>query len=392
MIDIALISVRSGRGGSGSFSYRREKFAPKGGPDGGDGGHGGDVYFVVNPHKNTLRDFQSSKDFAATDGQPGSKRHRHGENGEDLIIEVPPGTMIWEIKNELEVREGAEPIKELLAELIEPGTKFLMGLGGAGGRGNVNFKSSTNRTPLEYELGGEPQAKYLLLELKLLADLGFVGFPNAGKSTLLSVLTSAQPKIANYPFTTIDPNLGVMEATFNRETLRAVLADLPGLVEEASAGKGLGHQFLRHIERCRVLLYVLAPDAVPVLAGEYDGAEGAERLADEIVAQWRTLRQELTIYNAELPTRPFVIGLNKSDVMSEEQLSVISAKLEKATGETPLVFSAATSAGLDSLRQSIISILQRYPAAAREAEHSPMEFGPHLRRPRAILTRREMAG
>lgn len=393
MIDIALITVRSGRGGAGSFSYRREKFAPKGGPDGGDGGHGGDVYFMVNPHKNTLRDFQSSKDFAATDGNPGSKRHRHGENGEDLIIEVPPGTIIWEITNEEEVRAGGTPEKQLFAEMIDPGSKVLIAIGGDGGRGNVNFKSSTNRTPLEYEQGGEPQQKYLLLELKLLADLGFVGFPNAGKSTLLSVLTSAQPKIANYPFTTIDPNLGVMEVAYNRETIRAVLADLPGLVEEASAGKGLGHQFLRHIERCRVLLYVLAPDPVVVLAGEYDGAEGAERLADEMVSQWRTLRQELTTYNAELPTRPFLIGLNKSDVMTPELIEAVSAKLEKATGVTPLVFSAATSAGLDSLRQSIVSILQRNPAPVREAEHiASVEYGPHRRRPRAILARREMAG
>lgn len=383
MIDTALISVSSGKGGDGSFSYRREKFAPKGGPDGGDGGHGGDVYFVVNPHKNTLRDFQSTKEFAATDGQPGGKRHKHGLNGEDLVIEVPAGTIVWEVADPQDTSN-----KEVLVEMVEPGKKALISLGGNGGRGNSHFKNSTNRTPLEYEEGGPAQEKTLLLELKLLADIGFVGFPNAGKSTLLSVLTHAVPKIADYPFTTLSPNLGVMEVTWDRVPVRAVLADIPGLVEEASAGKGLGHQFLRHIERCRVLLYVLAPETVSVLNGVYEGVDGAERLASEIAGQWETLRQELSAYNAELAKRPFLVGVNKLDILSNDMQTAIARQVEQATGQAPVMFSAATSVGLDELRNHLVTTLQRHPVPAAEPEFGT-EFGPHLKRPKAVLVRRD---
>lgn len=388
MIDNAFITVRSGRGGAGSFSYRREKFAPKGGPDGGDGGVGGDVYVVASLHKNTLRDFQSTKQFAAEDGGRGGKRLSHGKNGGDLTIELPLGTVIWEILNEEEYRAGAEPEKRLLAEVVHPDTKILLARGGAGGRGNVHFKNSTNRTPLEYEEGGEPQYKALFLELKLLADVGFVGFPNAGKSTLLSVLTKARPEIADYPFTTLTPHLGVMEVVWDHAPVRVVLADIPGLVEEASSGKGLGHQFLRHIERCRVFLYVLAADTAQVLGDEYAGEEGANRLASELVEQWRILERELRVYNESLAERPFLIGLNKQDILSEEMVAAVSARFMEVTGQKPVVFSAATQTGLDDLRLKIVSLLSQHPVEVGPTE-AVTEFGPHLKRPRPTLVRRD---
>lgn len=388
MIDTALITVKSGKGGDGSYSYRREKFAPKGGPDGGDGGNGGDVYLAVNPHKNTLRDFQSTKKFAAQDGQIGGKRLSHGKHGADLTIEVPLGTVVWKITNPEAVVEGAEPEKELLIELLHPEDRVRVAIGGDGGRGNDHFKNSTNRTPLEYEQGGEAQEHLLLLELKLLADVGFVGFPNAGKSSLLSVLTKARPEVADYPFTTLTPHLGVMEFTCNQVTERIVLADLPGLIEAASEGKGLGHQFLRHIERCRVLLYVLAPDTIRTLSGEFAGEAGAEALAQDLAEQWKTLAHELSSYNADLASRPYIVGVNKSDVLDEVQVATISQTLEKVTGQSPVVFSAATTAGLDALRVRLATLLADHPPVVKPARSIP-EFGPYQRRPRAKLARRD---
>jgi GTP-binding protein len=388
MIDTALITVKSGDGGAGSFSYRREKFAPKGGPDGGDGGYGGDVYLAVNAHKNTLRDFQSTKKFSAENGQTGGKRLSHGKHGTDLTIEVPIGTVVWEITNPEEHAAGAEMQKEKVVELLHPDDKIRIAIGGDGGRGNVHFKNSTNRTPLEYERGGEGQERVLLLELKLLADVGFVGFPNAGKSSLLSVLTQARPEVADYPFTTLTPHLGVMEVSWEHHAQRVVLADIPGLIEEASAGKGLGHQFLRHIERCRVLLYVLAPDSIRTLAGEYAGEAGAIALAEELVTQWRTLRNELTSYNADLAARPSVIGVNKSDLLDEAQQAVITQALQEATDQAPVIFSAATTSGLDDVRHRIVSLLAKHPAHV-EPISTLTEFGPRQRRPRATLTRRD---
>ncbi len=392
MIDIALVTVSSGKGGDGSYSYRREKYAPKGGPDGGDGGNGGDVYLVVNAHKNTLRDFQSTKVFAAQDGQNGGKRLSHGKHGTDLEIEVPMGTLVWEVTNTDAVADGAQPEKRLVVELLDPEAKFRVAIGGKGGRGNDHFKNSTNRTPLEYEQGGAAQVRVLELELKLLADVGFVGFPNAGKSSLLRVLTKAQPEVADYPFTTLTPHLGVMERYQNQQANRVVLADIPGLIEDASQGKGLGHQFLRHIERCRVLLYVLAPDTISVLSGMYAEKSGLQQLAQELRAQWQTLQQELVAHNPELEQRPFLIGVNKSDLFSAEDLAQLESLVrEQFSSVTKQVafFSAATNAGLDELAAELLTTLEQHPPAPVKSQNLA-EFGPRQYRPQPKLLRRDL--
>ncbi len=284
-VDRALITVRGGDGGGGHVSFRRAKGLPKGGPDGGDGGKGGDLVFVADPGVNTLLDFRGVRLWRAEDGEAGRKKQQHGANAPDRVIKVPPGTQAFDA-------HSGEMICDLGA-----GDRFVVAAGGRGGFGNEHFKSSTNQAPRTSTPGEPGEERDLRLELKLIADVGLVGLPNAGKSTLLKALTRADPKIADYPFTTLSPQLGIAPLDPAR---RLVMADIPGLIEGAAQGAGLGHDFLRHIERTSVLLHVL--DAAPL-----DGSSPAEN--------YRKIRAELGEYSIELAERPEVIALNKIDLL-----------------------------------------------------------------------------
>lgn len=286
-IDEATIEVSGGNGGDGIVSFRHEKYIPKGGPDGGDGGRGGAVYFVADPNVSTLYDFRFKKKFQAPNGERGSKSNQHGKSGEDITIKVPVGTLI---NSESGLRKHFD--------LESAGQTVLVAPGGKGGRGNARFATSTQRRPTKSTPGEPGEHLQLKLELKLLADIGLVGLPNAGKSTLLADLTSAKPKIGNYPFTTLHPNLGV--AHFHGREI--VIADIPGLIEGASQGKGLGDQFLRHVERTKVLLHVIS----------LDPQEG------DVWPRFQTIEQELKAFNVSLTTKPTLIILSKTDLVDKD--------------------------------------------------------------------------
>jgi GTP-binding protein len=280
--DQAKIYIRSGDGGDGMIGFRREKHVPRGGPDGGDGGKGGDVVFVVNRHTNSLVRYHRNSHFPSGNGKHGGHKSMTGANGETLRLNVPAGTLIRDAET-----------GEILADLVEIGQEVLLLKGGRGGRGNIRFASSTNQAPRLAERGEPGQERWLLLELKLIADVGIVGVPNAGKSTLLSMVSAARPKIADYPFTTLQPNLGVIDLG---DFEPFVIADIPGLIEGASAGAGLGHEFLRHVERTRVLIHLL------------DGS-AADPLED-----WAMINQELAMYDSHLEGKPQLVVLNKMDL------------------------------------------------------------------------------
>jgi GTP-binding protein len=284
-IDRAQIWVKAGDGGHGCVSFRREKFIPKGGPDGGDGGNGGNVYFQAVENLDTLLDFAGKHHWLARNGQPGSGNNRYGANGEDLIIKVPPGTLIYDTDLDL-----------LLKDMNEIGLKIRICLGGKGGKGNKAFATSTNQTPRYAEPGKKGQERNIRLELKLIADVGLVGLPNAGKSTLISRCSAARPKIADYPFTTIEPVLGIVELSDYR---RFVMADIPGLIEGASKGAGLGHDFLKHIERTTILVHIL--DIMPT-----DGSDPAEN--------YKIIRSELQQHSKALALKQEIIVANKTDL------------------------------------------------------------------------------
>ena len=296
------IQVKSGKGGDGMVHFRREKFVPQGGPDGGDGGKGGDVIFEVKPTLNTLSSFRQNQKFKAENGVNGGPSQMTGRNGKDLIIHIPPGTVIFDAET-----------GELVGDLTEPGQKLILLKGGRGGRGNQHFATSRNQVPRTAEKGEPAEEKRLRLELKLIADIGLIGVPNAGKSTLLSVLTNARPKIAPYPFTTLEPNLGV--ANIDDDTT-VVLADIPGLIEGASQGAGLGHDFLRHIQRTRVLIHLL------------DG------LSEDPVADYSQINSELSLFDPNLAKKPQVVAINKIDQPDvQEKLAEIQKKFEKLNVE-----------------------------------------------------------
>jgi len=317
MIDFARITIKAGDGGDGRVSFRREKFVPKGGPDGGDGGRGGSVYFETDKDLNTLKPFQFQKVFSAQNGEAGGKNKRHGADGSDLIIKVPVGTVVN---------------KEL--DLVKEGEKVCLAKGGHGGRGNWQFRSPTMTTPRIAEAGIMGEAKQLTLELKLLADVGLIGLPNSGKSTLLSVLTKAKPKIADYPFTTLEPNLGVLRLT--RSNL--VIADIPGLIEGASRGRGLGIEFLRHIERCKILVHIL---------------DGAKLLISEVLLKdYQTVRNELASYSTSLIDKPEIVVLNKIDVLNKKQIRAAMTTLKK-TKKSVIGISAASHENLEELKKEL---------------------------------------
>lgn len=278
-IDTAAIFVKAGDGGNGASSFRREKFVPRGGPDGGDGGRGGSVYVRADPSVSTLLEFSNRRHFKAERGGHGAGAKKHGKSGADVVILVPPGT---EVKD----ADG-----ELLADLSQPGDEVMVARGGRGGLGNVHFATPTNRAPTVAQKGEPGEERWLILELKTIADVGLVGYPNVGKSSLLAALTAAQPKVGDYPFTTLEPNLGVAE----RGDFTFILADIPGLIEGAHRGVGLGHQFLRHVERARVLLHVV------------------DATVSDPIATYEAVREELELYNPALAAKPEVVALNKID-------------------------------------------------------------------------------
>lgn len=317
-VDQATINVYAGDGGAGAEAFRREKYVAQGGPSGGNGGQGGDVLLEADAQLSTLLDFRYHQHYKAERGQHGEGSNKTGRSGEDLILRVPPGTYVTDADT-----------GESLGELLEPGDRLLVARGGRGGRGNAAFASPTNRAPREWEPGQFGEERRLTLELKLIADVGLVGFPNAGKSTLLAAVSSARPKVADYPFTTLQPNLGVVELVGSRSF---VLADIPGIIEGAHEGKGLGFQFLRHIERTRVLSFVLPADS-PDLAAELE-----------------TLRTELAEYSAELAEKPFSVVVSKADLLGPDD-SLDLPDVPGAWGQ--FVISAVSGKGIDAWKEAV---------------------------------------
>ncbi len=323
-VDEVEIRVASGNGGRGCIAFRREKFVPRGGPSGGDGGNGGSVYFAASPHLNTLVSFRFHPEFKAERGEHGMGSNMHGRNGKHLVIKVPIGTVVYELPE-----EGGEPVQ--IADLIEAGKKVRIAAGGQGGRGNARFASATNRAPRRADPGMPGETRHLRLQLKLLADVGLVGFPNAGKSTLISRISAAKPKIADYPFTTLAPNLGVVALSDDRSF---VVADVPGLIEGAHRGLGLGHQFLRHLERTRLLVHLI----------DVSGQSGRDPIED-----FDTIRRELELYRPELAEKPAIAAANKMDAAPDTKLVRKLEKHLKGLGVPLHRISAVTGAGVPAL-------------------------------------------
>jgi len=337
-LDRVKIWVRAGDGGDGAATFRREAHVPRGGPDGGDGGRGGSVYLRVDPGQTTLRDFRYAHHFRATPGGRGERSRRHGKAGEDLHLAVPPGTAVYEDET------GA-----LIADLVATGQETMVARGGRGGLGNVHFKSSTHQAPKHAQKGEPAEERWLRLELRLIADVGLVGLPNAGKSTILAALTAATPKIADYPFTTLEPNLGVMDLGEEDER-RPTIADVPGLIEGASSGAGLGHAFLRHVERTRVLIHVV------------DGASRDPEWDHEVI------REELRAHDPALLEKPMLVAFNKLDLPAAAEAWPAFRSARARDGLRIVGVSAATGDGLDGLRAAIAELLPSAEELAAEPE------------------------
>ena len=330
--DYVKIIAKAGNGGNGAISFRREKYVAAGGPDGGDGGKGGDIYFEVDPDSNTLIDFRYNKKFKAENGKNGEGAHKFGKSGEDLYIKVPIGTIVRDAKT-----------NRVLADLSHEGQKDLILAGGRGGKGNSHFATSTRQAPRFAQDGEKGEEKELILELKLLADVGLIGFPNVGKSTFLSMTTSATPKIADYHFTTLEPNLGVVKTEYGDSF---VIADIPGIIEGASEGTGLGLQFLRHIERTRLLLHVI----------DVSGSEGRNPVQD-----FNTISEELKKYSEKLSERTQIIVANKVDILQDENLYKELEKTAKEHNMEIFKISAATGDGIPELLKHVSEILKTLP-------------------------------
>ncbi|MBE6036534.1 MAG: GTPase ObgE [Clostridiales bacterium] len=329
-VDRAKITIKSGKGGNGSVSFRREPFVPEGGPDGGDGGKGGDVIFMADRNMRTLLDFRYKRKYEAEPGEDGRGRKQFGKYGENLIIRVPAGTVVID-----------DATGKIMKDLVNPGDSFVAAKGGKGGKGNVHFKSSTRQAPNFAEAGGAAKERVVRLELKLIADVGLLGFPNVGKSTLLSVSTSADPKIANYHFTTLTPNLGVVkhyESSF-------VMADIPGLIEGASQGAGLGLAFLKHVERTRILLHIV----------DVSGSEGRDPIED-----FEKINAELASYSPFLAKKPQIVAANKMDMATDEQYETFKNYVE-GKGYQVFPMSAPIHQGVDELLAAAYKLLQETP-------------------------------
>jgi len=337
-VDEVDVHVVAGGGGRGCLSFRREKFIPRGGPDGGDGGHGGSVYIVANAHKNTLVDFRYHPNFEARDGKHGQGSNKTGHSAEDLEISVPVGTLILE-KDPPEAVTGDAAVSpsspgRLWADLTEEGQRVLVAKGGRGGRGNARFVSSTNRAPRRVEPGEPGKERWLRLQLKLLADVGLVGFPNAGKSTLIARISAARPKVANYLFTTLSPNLGVVTMSGDRSF---VVADVPGLIEGAHEGHGLGHRFLRHVERTKVLIHLV----------DVSSASGRDATQD-----FEVILNELKLFDERVAAKPHIVAANKTDALDDpSRLARLETRV-KALNFPFHAISAVTGKGLEPLLES----------------------------------------
>jgi len=335
-LDEAKVYIQSGAGGNGCVSFRREKFIEFGGPNGGNGGRGGDVVIEAVDGLNTLIDYRYQQHFKAQRGGNGMGKDRHGANGADIVLKVPVGTEVYE-----------EDGETLLADLARLGQRVVVARGGNGGFGNAHFKSATNRAPRHANPGQPGEERTIRLRLKLIADAGVIGLPNAGKSTFLATVTAARPKIADYPFTTLHPQLGVVRSD-DREF---VIADLPGLIEGAHQGVGLGDRFLGHTERCRVLLHLI------------DGT------AADPAAAYRVVRHELDAYGRGLSDKPEIVALTKADILTPQQIKSQAAKLKRAAGQTPLVLSSATRQGVEEVLRALMQVIDRArqeDAAARQ--------------------------
>jgi GTPase len=330
-IDEARVYVQAGKGGDGAIAFLREKFRPFGGPAGGDGGGGGDVIFEVNEGLSTLLDFKYKPRLIARDGEPGRGKQQYGHQGDDLVVRVPPGTMAFDEEN-----------GTILADLVMPGARVIIARGGAGGQGNMHFVSSTRRAPRIATPGAKGEQHRVRIELRLVADVGLVGLPNAGKSTLLAALSAARPKIASYPFTTLTPNLGRVrvsdEESFN-------LADIPGLIEGAHLGHGLGIRFLRHLKRTRVLVYVLD-------------------LGSDPVRDFEIVRGEVAAFDAEMAVRPALIALNKLDLVSAAEAEQAEGAIRAKTGREAFAISAERRIGIEPLAAAIARLLRTEAPAA----------------------------
>ena len=334
-LDQAKVYIRSGDGGAGAVSFRREKFIEFGGPDGGDGGRGGDVWAEAVDGLNTLIDYRYKQHFKAKTGGHGMGKNRAGAKGADVLLRVPAGTEIL-----------AEDNETLIADLTETGQRVLLARGGNGGFGNAHFKSSTNQAPRRANPGQEGQERWIWLRLKLIADIGVVGLPNAGKSTLLARVSAAKPKIAEYPFTTLHPNLGVVR----HKGREFVLADIPGLIEGAHEGAGIGDRFLGHVERCGALLHLV------------------DASSEDPAAAYQTVRDELAAYGHGLADKSEIIALSRADIAGEGEICAAQAALVEAAGRTPLVLSAATGQGVEALLDASLAMLDRGGAQETAAD------------------------
>lgn len=329
-VDRVQIQVLAGKGGNGCVSFRREKYVPRGGPDGGDGGNGGSIILVAQAGVDSLAALAHRKTWKAERGRHGEGSLRHGRRGEDLVLPVPPGTVVIDAAQQFVIRD-----------LAHEGEQFVVARGGKGGRGNAHFRTSTNQAPREATPGDEGEQRLVVLELKMIADVGLIGMPNAGKSTLLSRLSRARPEIADYPFTTKHPNLGQVLLDLEQSF---VLADIPGLIEGAHLGVGLGHEFLRHVERTRVLVHLVEPQPM-------DGSEPLEN--------YRAIRRELVQYNDHLGQRPEIVAVTKAELPGAEQ---VRERLREELGQTVLLISAVTGQGLNELIGAIRRELANNPA------------------------------
>ena len=327
-IDKARIFVKAGNGGNGAVSFRREKYVPAGGPDGGDGGRGANIIMVADTGLRTLMDFKYQKKYSAQHGEDGSKKKRAGKNGEDLILSVPEGTVIRDEKTGL-----------IIADLKKAGDQAVVARGGYGGKGNQHFANAVRQAPAFAKSGTDGQERWITLELKMIADVGLLGFPNVGKSTFLSVVTSAKPKIANYHFTTLTPNLGVVQT---RHGESFVIADIPGIIEGAADGVGLGHDFLRHVERTKVLVHIV----------DISGIEGRDPIDD-----FEKINEELRLYNERLSTRPQLVVANKSDLLFDESIYENFKKTMEEKGYEVFKMSAATRDGVDQVIDRVSQLL-----------------------------------
>ena len=344
-LDQAKIHIASGAGGGGAVSFRREKYIEFGGPDGGDGGKGGDVIFEAVPALNTLIDFRYTQHFKAPRGKGGAGRNQTGAGGKDLVIKVPVGTQIL----------ADDEDRSLIADLTKEGQRITLLRGGDGGRGNASYKSSTNRAPRQHQPGWPGEEMAVWLRLKLLADVGLVGLPNAGKSTFLNAVTNAKAKVGAYAFTTIHPKLGMVE----HKRRSFVMADIPGLIEGAAEGAGIGDRFLGHVERCKVLLHLIDGDL------------------DDAVEAYRTVRGELEDYGHNLIEKQELIVLSRADIVPDEILEDSADKIEAETGQRPMIASAASRDGLDAVLDKLIEMLpERQVLEANETEHEEKPWSP----------------